>query len=125
MNGIMLFHILEENIKSIDKNLIGGFLSAFMNTLKVSSEADIEALKFKDSLLIFHYSNISTCELIFLSRVNSKEKEKNIRKELNNISKKFIELYENHLKNWCGNINIFKDFHTHLNEYFIKPQIDI
>jgi len=121
-SGITLFHQKEKAISSIDKNLIAGFLSALLSTLQTSNE-DIQAIKFKDSKIIFYYRQ-EPYDLIFLTRVKN-EKEKRVYKELRTIAEMFINKYDKELKEWCGNLNIFKDFGDALKKYFYNSEIDL
>lgn len=116
-NGIALFHASEKDSKSVNKNLISGFLSAFQSMLKASKQGDVEAIKFKDSKL-----NIVAVDkpipLFFIARTNQKEKDRSVRKHLNRIAKEFTAKYKEDIIEWDGNIDLFMKFADELDSYF-------
>lgn len=116
-NGIALYHANEKNKKSVNKNLISGFLSAFQSMLKASKQGDVEAIKFKDSKLnIIAFDD--PVELYFIARTDQRERDRSVRKHLNRCGKQFIEMFKDDIVNWDGNIDAFEKFTDELGSYF-------
>lgn len=116
-NGITLFHQKQEKVESINKNLFSGFVSAIVDVISVSSDEDVETIKFKDSKLVMIQTNVYE-KLLFIARTNQNEKDRVVRKELSRISKTFLNEYKEVLPEWAGDMDTFNDFTKHLNDYF-------
>lgn len=107
--GLPLFHIKNNKVKSIDKNLIASFLTTFQMMLSKSADQKLELIKFKDTNLVIE-AVTSPVNLFFIGRTESKYKEKAIRKELNKIAQHFVEEYSTQLEDWKGDISMFMGF---------------
>ena len=116
-HGITLLHKKKDNtIKSIDKNLFSGFVSAFHAVIASSSE-DVESIKFKDSKLIMIPTNVYE-KLLFIARTDQREKDRVIRKELKRLSKTFLNEFREDLAVWVGDMDAFESFGEHLEQYW-------
>ena len=116
-NGITLFHQKQDKVESINKNLFSGFVSAMVDVISVSSDEDVETIKFKDSKLAMIQTNVYE-KLLFIARTNQREKDRVIRKELSRISKTFLNEYQSVLPNWVGDMDSFNDFAKNMEPYF-------
>ncbi len=116
-NGITLFHQKQEKVESINKNLFSGFVSAIVDVISVSSDEDVETIKFKDSKLIMIQTNVYE-KLLFIARTNQNEKDRIVRKELGRISKGFLNEYKEVLPEWAGDMDAFNNFTKFLKDYF-------
>jgi len=116
-NGITLFHQKQDKAESINKNLFSGFVSAMVDVISVSSDEDVETIKFKDSKLIMIQTNVYE-KLLFIARTEQKEKDRVVRKELIRISKTFLNEYKDELPKWVGDMDAFNDFTKFLEPYF-------
>ncbi|MHA1729965.1 MAG: hypothetical protein ACTSWY_14740 [Promethearchaeota archaeon] len=114
-DGIPLFHQKTNNVKSINKSLVSGFISAFNSMVATKSE-NIESIKFADSKLVLE--RVELKRLFFIGRTIQKEKDKNIRKELQKISALFLKLYETEIDDWTGDISVFDNFREQISSYF-------
>ncbi len=108
-NGITLFHEKRDKTESINKNLFSGFVSALVDVISVSSDEDVETIKFKDSKLIMIQTNVYE-KLLFIARTDKKEKDRVVRKELVRLSKTFLNEYNEELAKWVGDMDTFNDF---------------
>ena len=109
-HGITLFHAKKDkSVKSINKNLFSGFVSAMVDVISVSSDEDVETIKFKDSKLIMVQTNVYE-KLLFIARTDKKEKDRVVRKELIRLSKTFLNEYNEELAKWVGDMDTFNDF---------------
>jgi hypothetical protein len=116
-NGITLFHQKQDKVESINKNLFSGFVSAMVDVISVSSDEDVETIKFKDSKLIMIQTNVYE-KLLFIARTNQREKDRVVRKELSRISKAFLNDFQDVLPNWVGDMDSFNDFAKNMESYF-------
>ncbi|MBN2155806.1 MAG: hypothetical protein JW776_07165 [Candidatus Lokiarchaeota archaeon] len=117
-NGITLYHQKRnKNVESINKNLFSGFVSAFHDIINVSSQENVESIKFKNSKLIMIPTNVYE-RLLFIARTDQKEKDKNVRKELNKLSKIFLNEFNEELKKWVGDMDTFETFGKYLIPYW-------
>jgi len=116
-NGITLYHNKKDKVEGINKNLFSGFVSAFVDIINVSSNENVESIKFKDSKLVMIPTHVHE-KLLFIARTKQKAKDKNVRKELTKLSETFHEEFGEELASWVGEMDAFDAFGKHLVPYW-------
>ncbi|MFX1409503.1 MAG: nitrilase-related carbon-nitrogen hydrolase [Promethearchaeota archaeon] len=105
-----------------DEEVISGFLKAISDFAKEIKGGDIKALIFRNFKLIYSYS--IEFDFIFVIVIDKDDLEEEARIKVELMKKEFIVRYRSLLKNWTGNISIFKDFTNYIEEnMFIPPKI--
>lgn len=102
--GSMLFHISKVQ-DNINPNLFTGFFSA----IYMMSEESIEAINMKESKIMILPVK-EPIKLYVIARCNSKDKDKDIKKELAKIRDLFLATYSETLIKWDGNVSQFEPF---------------
>ena len=94
--GSMLFH--QSKVQdNINPNLFTGFFSA----IYMMSEESIEAINMKESKIMILPVK-EPIKMYVISRCSSKDKDKDIKKELMKIRDLFLATYTDVLQNWDG-----------------------
>lgn len=98
----------------VDKDLLAGFLSAFSSFMQEISQSEIKSTETGDNKFFY----ISVKEIIFVVCADKEDEDKEITNKLNNIAEKFLEKFEDIVKDnkWAGNRSIFKEFNEELDK---------
>ncbi len=106
----------------IDECVLSGFLAAFSDFAEEIKGGEVKALLFKEFNFIYSYS--LEFKLIFIIVIDKDSLEEEAKIKVDLMKNEFIKRYEQHLKNWSGNVSIFDDFDNFVEEnIFIPPKI--
>ncbi len=106
----------------IDKEIVSGFLSAFKDYAEEITAGKILKFNFRNFNFVYDYDNDLDCMFVLVVDVDDLEEE--VRKKLTIVKKEFLKRYRNELKDWTGNITIFKEFDGFVKKYvYIPPRI--
>jgi len=104
-SGIVLFHY--QSYDEVDKNLFGAITIALNSYADLLSKGGLSSFQFISKKFTF----IKKKDIIFVGKSSIKAKDKDVKRDLNEISEKFFGHYsENFLNEWKGNISVFSDF---------------
>jgi len=119
-SGIVLFHY--QSYDEVDKNLFGAITIALNSYADLLSKGGLSYFQFISKKFTF----IKKKDIIFVGKSSIKAKDKDVKRELNEISEKFLEYYpEEFVTKWNGNITIFSDFEKVLNNSYQKNRLRI
>ena len=109
--GIVLFHrVFDENV---DVNLFGGLLSAMNSFAEEISKGSLSNFELAEK----RFSILKKKNYLFIANASKKHNIKKIKQELEYITNKFFELYQEQvLNNWNGNTQLFKNFEKEIEE---------
>ncbi|NVM55770.1 MAG: hypothetical protein HWN66_18870 [Candidatus Helarchaeota archaeon] len=99
---------------NINEQLFSGFLVAILSFSKEISKRALKHISLED--LTLYYENFEDKKLVFVIAADSKERESAIRKKISLIEKAFFTKYGEVLQNWRGNITIFSNFNSKIDE---------
>ncbi|MHA1386456.1 MAG: hypothetical protein ACTSR3_22115, partial [Candidatus Helarchaeota archaeon] len=115
-SGVALFN---QNFgeMELDSDLVSGFLTAIQSFgSEVSKETTtIKKLTYKDFEIVLEDGHIIRAALVLIG-----PNIKFLYSKLQNFIAEFESAYEDTLRNWTGNVSIFKDLQLKLNELFFK-----
>lgn len=94
----------------VNEQLFGALMSAINQFAERVAEGGISSFELSDKKFTIEKKE----DLLFIANAASDEKDKKVKKELSNISDKFLELYSDQLKNWDGDVSIFSDFENQI-----------
>ncbi|MHA1341572.1 MAG: hypothetical protein ACTSRZ_16790 [Promethearchaeota archaeon] len=116
-DGLPFFYTHMEGIeREINEGMITSFISAVSIMLNSNSNEQLNTIKLKNSkILIFPGPN--DAKFFTIVRTSIKEKDKNIRREVEKITNLFYSKYGQYIKNWSGNVTIFLDFEEYIKDY--------
>lgn len=110
-DSICIFH-QKFHGKTIDRDLFSGFLSGMYSfSEEVTETGGIEIMELKDMSLLYGIFS----DLIFIFAVTKDEDVDYLRKKIKDISKIFIDKYDDLLEDWNGEVSIFEPFERDLN----------
>ncbi|MFX0040092.1 MAG: hypothetical protein ACFFCY_17505 [Promethearchaeota archaeon] len=112
-SGIVIFH--REFDKVVSPQLFGAMMSALNMFAEQLHEEGLSNFDLKDT----RFTLTKKTNLIFVATSSKKYKQKKVNKELEKVSKKFLNLYSEELKQFEGKISAFSDF---INE--IEPSLE-
>lgn len=105
-SGICVFH-KSYHKHWIDESIVSGFLTAFASFIKsFDSEEEIESVVMRN--IKFVYSSYD--ELLFIICADKNEKDEPLKEKLKMLRDNFLNLFSKELKEWNGDISIFKRF---------------
>jgi hypothetical protein len=118
-SGILLFN--RDQGAEISPHIFGSFMGALNSFAKKLNEEGISEFELGKKKYI-----IKTLKgILFIGNANKKTKHDKFKKELNKVINLFIEKYAcKILKNWFGNVEIFKDFNQDLDGITQDPLKD-
>lgn len=90
----------------MDEQLFGALMSAIDSFAKEISNQGLTNIQLTDKTFFL----LKKQDLLFITNVPGKVREKRIQKELQWISEKFIETYKEELNCWDKDIMVFSDF---------------
>ena len=106
----------------VDKEIVSGFLAAFKDYAEEIAAGKIINFNFRNFNFVYDYDNELNCMFVLVVDVNDLEKE--VRSKLVLMKKSFLKRYRKELKEWTGNITIFKEFDGFVRRnIFIPPKI--
>jgi len=94
----------------VNEQLFGALMSAINQFAERVAEGGISSFELSDKKFTIEKKE----DILFIANAASDEKDKKVKKELSNISDKFLELYSDQLKNWDGDVSIFSDFESQI-----------
>jgi len=103
-SGIVIFH--REFDKTVSPQLFGAMMSALNMFAEQLTEGGLSNFDLNDT----RFTLIKKLNLIFVATSSKKYKQKKVNKELDKISIKFINLYNEKLKHYQGKIGAFSEF---------------
>ncbi len=118
-NGIVLFsHSIKETEQTkMYVDLISSFLSAFDSVVLEVMDEYLKVIVLNHTKLVFVRSKFPK-NIFFIARTDKNVKNLTVSNILNKIRTQFLQKYRKNLKNWTGEINIFSDFHNHMDKIF-------
>ncbi len=104
-NGVGIFY---SNKKDELKNQFLSMLLSAMNSMAQEiNNSNLSSLEFKD----YKYNILRKSKLLFVAKSDLRAKQKNILKELEDLSNNFLHRYgENFAQSWDGNSDCCADF---------------
>jgi len=106
----------------IDEGIISGFLTAISDFAREIKGGEIKALIFRNFKFIYSYSTEYNC--IFVITINKDDLEEEARVKVEMMKNEFIKTYKPYLEHWTGNVSVFRNFDTFIEEnIFIPPKI--
>jgi hypothetical protein len=109
--GESLFHrVYGKN--DVDESLFSGFLGAVYSFAREIGHGDIQTMEMGDAKVICEVSG----KLIFVVEVEKDDDEQEIKNFLNSASKTFVERFREELKEWRGNVTVFRPFEKNLDQ---------
>jgi hypothetical protein len=104
-HGVVIFKRVYD--ERVDSQLFGGFMSALNSFASQIDEGGISNFELGTKKFILRRKN----DLVFIANCDTKEKNKNAEKELENVVERFFKRYpEDMVKNWSGNAAFFDEF---------------
>jgi hypothetical protein len=119
-DGHALFSKTSKKHESFKKNAIqiSGFISAIMmfsdEVIGKQSGEHLKAIDFENIQFLVTMRN----KIIFAYLIENQSKAKEINRFIGIIAEEFITRFSDHLKDFKGNISIFKEFDSYINRYF-------
>lgn len=111
-SGIVLFHRVFD--EKVDVNLFGGLLSAINSFAEEVSNGGLSNFELAEK----RFSVLKKNNYLFIANASKKHNLKRIKQELENLTKKFFELYQEQvLNNWNGDTRLFSNFENEIEEY--------
>jgi len=114
-SGLALFSRVYD--EKINAQLFGGFMSALDSFAHEISDSGVDSFDIRNKRFSFLKRN----NILFVANSEKKYKENKVHKELNKIIERFFELYEDKLKNWNGEMDIFSGFQKEITESIEDP----
>jgi len=94
----------------VNEQLFGAVMSAINKFAEKITDGGLSSFELSD----IKFTIIKKKDILFVANASLEEKDKQINKELSNISDKFFEVYANQLENFSGDVSIFSDFEQHI-----------
>ncbi|MBD3211784.1 MAG: hypothetical protein GF311_04175 [Candidatus Lokiarchaeota archaeon] len=94
----------------VNEQLFGALMSAINQFAEKLAEGGISSFELSDKKFTIEKRQ----NLLFIANASSNEKDKKIKRELTNISEKFLEVYSDKIKKFDGDVSIFSDFEQHI-----------
>jgi len=108
LSGIVLFHRVFD--KEMDVHLFGGLMSALNSFAEVLVKEGLSSFELSRK----RFAILKRKYYLFIGNSSIKTKEKKLIEELNEIAYKFLKLYNDILESWHGDISIFTDFESEI-----------
>lgn len=119
-SGICLFH-KSYHKQYVDESIISGFLTAFASFIKsFDSEEEIESVVMRNIKFVYSTYN----DLLFVICADKSEKDDVLKKKLKALRDTFLDLFSKELKEWSGDVSVFRKFETFADE-IMKSHIKI
>ena len=104
--------------KKIDQDLISGFLTALASFSTEVKGGKIESLVMQDIRFIY---SVSDNELLFVFCCDKDDMEDEVQGRIEKVKKEFNQMYSDQIKNWNGNVTIFKPFDEIVDDMIVLP----
>ena len=104
---------------SMKEEILAGFLRGISDFVQEIKGGQIKTLSFKNFNLFYSYS--IEFDFIFVIVAEKDEIEKEVRPKVDLMKSEFIRRYGSFLKDWYGEINIFRDFDEFVDNHIIIP----
>ncbi len=109
-SGIVIFH--REFDKLVSPQLFGAMMSALNTFAESLAEGGMSNFELQNS----RFTIIKKGKLIFIANSSKKFNQKKVNKELRKVSDKFINLYSKELENFKGQIGVFSNFKSEIED---------
>ncbi len=107
---------------NVDSDLVSGFLMAISNFAKEIKGGEIKSLNFMNFNFLYEYDQELDCMFVIIIDIEDLEDE--ARTKLTLMKAEFLTRYRDNLKNWTGDVTIFKKFDQFVEEQvFIPPKV--
>jgi hypothetical protein len=118
-DGLPFFHErANEKIQSVNEDMVSCFFSAFNQMILKASNQDVEAIRFKDSKIIF-VPGPQKANFYVIGRIPMKANEKDAKKSIDKVIQYFIDDFWCFIEHWTGNVSIFLNFSNRLKEFWV------
>lgn len=106
----------------VDDDLVSGFLTAVSNFAREIKGGEITALNFRNFNFIYAYDE--RLDVMFVIVIDIEDIEEEAQNKANLLKGEFLKRYSKFLENWTGDVTVFREFDSFVEEnIFIPPKI--
>lgn len=117
-SGGMLVYSRQYGSKQVDQDLISGFLMALSNFSVEVKGGAIESLVMQDVRFIY---SLGDYEYLFVFCTDKDDMQEEVQARIDRVKAEFYSMFGDQLKNWNGNVTIFKPFDEIVDELVMLP----
>jgi len=113
---------VETDESTTDSDLISGFITAISNFAIEIKGGKINSLNFKNFNFVFAYDDDLDCMFVIVIDIDDLEDEAKVKVDL--LKEEFIKRFGNILRNWSGEVSIFKEINEFVEDnIYIPPKV--
>ena len=116
--GGLLMYSRQYGDKKVDQDLISGFLTALASFSSEVKGGKIESLVMQDIRFIY---SVGEADLLFVFCCDKDDMEEEVQGRIEKVKNEFHRMFADQVKNWNGNVTIFRPFDQIVDELIALP----
>jgi hypothetical protein len=117
-SGGLLMYSRQYGDRKVDQDLISGFLTALSSFSSEVKGGKIESLVMQDIRFIY---SIGDSDLLFVFCCDKDDLEDEVQGRIEKVKNEFYRMFKDQVKNWNGNVTIFRPFDEIIDEMIALP----
>jgi hypothetical protein len=117
-SGGLLMYSRQYGDKKVDQDLISGFLTALASFSTEVKGGKIESLVMQDIRFIY---SVGDNELLYVFCCDKDDLEDEVQGRIEKVKGEFTRMFSDQVKNWNGNVTIFKPFDEIVDDMIVLP----